>query len=121
MNPSIHANFRLFLLLTFLHMLWITSGFFAEGVAAALLTTLVFFCCLMRIKGQEFLEVSPRQIVKVMFEQHNYLIKYHQVSGWLGIIKNWMTLKRKVVSALREMRPFVMPEDHRNNIRMEGL
>ncbi len=35
MKPSIHANFRLFLLLTFLHMLWITSGFFAEGVAAA--------------------------------------------------------------------------------------
>lgn len=78
MKPTIHANFQLFLLFTFLHMLWVTSGFFAEGVAAALLITLAFFCCLMRVKGQEFLEVWPRQIVKVMFEQHNYCIKYHQ-------------------------------------------
>lgn len=35
MKPSNHAVFRLFLLLTTLHMLWVTWGFFSEGVAAA--------------------------------------------------------------------------------------
>lgn len=35
MKPSVNASFRLFLLLTLLHMLWVTSGFFSEGIAAA--------------------------------------------------------------------------------------
>ncbi len=115
-----------------------------------LLNTPALFEYLMRVEGQVFREVATRQTVKVRFGQHNYFIKRHEGVGWLEIIKNWVTLKRPVVSALNEvraiqalnqlnipttpyvghgvqgwspasLRSFVMTEDHRNIIRMEGL
>ncbi len=42
MKSSNHAAFRLFLLLTLLHMLLETSGFFSEGIAAATNLSLLF-------------------------------------------------------------------------------
>jgi uncharacterized protein len=42
MKPSNNAVFRLFLLLTTLHMLWVTWGFLSEGVAAATSLSWIF-------------------------------------------------------------------------------
>lgn len=69
-----------------------------------LLNTPALFEYLMRVEGQVFREVATRQTVKVRFGQHNYFIKRHEGVGWLEIIKNWVTLKRPVVSALNEVR-----------------
>lgn len=61
------------------------------------------FQYLMQVDGQTYRSVATRQTLKVRFGERNYFIKRHQGVGWREIFKNWLTLKRPVVSARNEV------------------
>ncbi len=76
MKPSNHAVFRLFLLLTTLHMLWVTWGFFSEGVAAAThiswlfhLTAWGFYAFLYSL-----IVVLPAWLSSIFLKRHSRLL-----------------------------------------------
>lgn len=58
---------------------------------------------LMQVEGTVYRQVATRQTVKVEMDGRYYFIKRHTGVGWGEIIKNWISCKRPIVSAINEV------------------
>lgn len=76
MKPSNHAVFRLFLLLTTLHMLWVTWGFFSEGVAAATHISWLFHLSAWGFYAflYSLIAVLPAWLSSIFLKRHSRLL-----------------------------------------------
>lgn len=58
---------------------------------------------LMQLPGKSYRKVTGRETLKVEIGGRSYFIKKHFGVGWLEVFKNWLSLKRPVVSAANEV------------------
>ncbi len=57
-----------------------------------------------RLEGDVFRRVATRKTIRVALDGRHYFAKIHYGVGWWEIIKNWLQLKRPVLSAENEWR-----------------
>lgn len=76
MKSSNHAAFRLFLLLTTFHMLWVTWGFFSEGTAVATPVSWLFHVCAWGFYAflYSLIALSPAWLAGVLIKRHPKLL-----------------------------------------------
>lgn len=59
---------------------------------------------LMQLSGNVFRDMPGRKTSQIQLNQQSYFIKQHYGVGWGEIFKNWVSLKKPVVSAMTEVR-----------------
>lgn len=72
-------------------------------IPAEILARPDLFDYLMQVGGQTYRAVATRQTLRVRLGARDYFIKRHRGVGWGEIFKNWVTLKRPVLSARNEV------------------